>query len=121
MAGVEWVARRFPFRVGRSASADLRIEEGGVWDDHLTFSLGDDQVVELTVQPGALASVNGESVSSTPLRNGDVIAVGAVNLRFALSPTRQKGLRVRESLVWICLALLALAEIGLIYWLLEAT
>ena len=39
MAGTEQVARRFPFRIGRSAEADLRLEDDGVWDDHLELSV----------------------------------------------------------------------------------
>ena len=34
-AGTAWVARRFPVRIGRSAGADLQLEESGVWDEHL--------------------------------------------------------------------------------------
>src|SRR5206468_11758265 len=108
MAGVDYVARRFPFRVGRSASAELHLEDAGVWDDHLSFALGADQNIELTIQSGALATVNGQNVSSASLRNGDLISIGAVTLRFGLSPTRQKGLRLREGLVWTGLALVAL-------------
>ena len=119
MAGADYIARHFPFHVGRSPSADLRIEDTGVWDEHLTFSLGADRAVELAAQPGALVSVNDENVSTAALRNGDVIEIGAVRIRFSLSPTRQKGLRLRESLVWIGLMLIALIEVGLIYWLLE--
>jgi hypothetical protein len=123
MAGVDWVARRFPFRVGRSPSANLRLEDDGVWDDHLTFSLAPNRTVELTPQPGAWASINGETVSTPTLElhNGDLIAIGAVTLRFGLSPARQKGLRLREGLVWLGLMLIALLEIGLIYWLIGLT
>ena len=34
-AGTAWTARRFPVKIGRSASADLRSEEPGIWDQHL--------------------------------------------------------------------------------------
>lgn len=117
MAGTETVVRHFPFRVGRSASANWQIEDSGVWDQHLTFSLQPDHTIELTAQPGAFVSLNGETVSTAQLRNGDVIGMGAAQIYFALSPTRQKGLRIRESLVWTGLVLVALLEVGLIYWL----
>jgi len=119
MAGADFVARRFPFQVGRSSSADLRIEDAGIWDEHLTFSLSADRTVEVFAKAGALVSVNDQSVSTAALRSGDVIEIGAVRIRFSLSPTRQKGLRLRESLVWIGLILIALIQVGLIYWLLE--
>ena len=119
MAGATSVARRFPFRVGRSRSADFQIEDAGVWDEHLTLSKGEDRSIQLTAQPGALVSVNDQLVTNSPLRSGDVIEIGAVRLLFGLSPTRHRALRIREGLVWIGLSLVGLFEVGLIYWLLE--
>ena len=118
MAGTEVVARRLPFRVGRSAMADLRIEDAGVWDEHLTFSLSDGRL-GAAVQAGALATVNGETLAGAPLRNGDVIQIGAAQMAIVLAPTRQRSFRGREALVWIGLALLSLSQVGLIYWLLN--
>jgi hypothetical protein len=119
MAGADFVVRHFPFHVGRASSADLQIEDAGIWDQHLTFSITPDRTVEVAAQSGALVSINDQSVSTAPLRNGDIIELGAVRIRFSLSPVRQKGLRLRESLVWIGLSLIALVEVSLIYWLLE--
>ncbi len=118
MAGSELVARHFPFRIGRSATANLRLEDPGMWDEHLVLSLTSDSKIELTAQPGALAGLNGETVTHAALRNGDLIQIGAVQLQFGLSPTRQKDLRCRETLVWTGLALLCLFQVVLIYWLL---
>jgi Inner membrane component of T3SS, cytoplasmic domain len=118
-AGSERVARHFPFRIGRAANADLRLEDSGVWDEHLILSLTSDSKIELTIQLGAVASLNGESVNRAPLRNGDVIQIGAVELQFGLSPTRQKGLRGREALVWSGLVILCLFQVAVIYWLLS--
>jgi pSer/pThr/pTyr-binding forkhead associated (FHA) protein len=117
-AGTKKVIRRFPFSVGRNPKSDFRVEEAGVWDEHLSFSLTTDAEVELTLQPGALASVNGVPITQTALRSGDVIAFGAAQLEFALSTTRQKSLVVREAAVWISLALLCLVQVALVYWLL---
>jgi len=118
MAGTEVVARRLPFRVGRSAAADFRIEDAGVWDEHLTFSLSDGRL-GAAVEAGALATVNGETLAGAPLRNGDVIQIGAAQIAIGLAPTRQRSFRGREALVWIGLALLSLSQVGLIYWLLN--
>ena len=35
MAGVDITARHFPFRIGRSAAAELQLQEDGVWERHL--------------------------------------------------------------------------------------
>ena len=117
-AGTSWVARRFPVRIGRAAGSDLRIEEPGVWDQHLQvdFILADGFV--LSAQANALATVNTQPVQETVLRNGDLIEAGSLKLQFWLSETRQTGLGLRESLTWVAVAAISLAQIALIYWLL---
>jgi len=119
MAGTVVVARHFPFRIGRSAAANLRIEDAGIWDEHLILSLNVVGQIEATVQPGALATVNAQSVDHARLQNGDVIQIGAVQLAFELSPARRRSFWAREGLVWTGLALLCLAQVALIYWLLN--
>src|SRR4051812_38922138 len=104
MVGAESVARHFPFRIGRSSSADFRVEDTGVWDNHLTLSLVRDESIRVKVEAGALVTVNGEQVSEAGLRNGDIIGVGAAQLQFALSPTAQKTLAAREIVLWMGLA-----------------
>ena len=118
MAGTLWVARRFPVRIGRSAAADLRLEEDGVWDDHLLLQFRRDEGFVLSVQPDALASVNGEALQETALRNGDTIELGALRLQFWLAELRQKSSRLRDALVWAGIVAVFLAQLGLIYWLL---
>ena len=61
MAGTETVARRFPFRIGRSQSADLRLEEDGVWDEHLELAFDAATGFVLTAHQDALAAVNGQA------------------------------------------------------------
>jgi len=118
-AGTAWVARRFPVRIGRSASADLRLEEDGVWDEHLQLDLDAAQGFVLNACPPALTAVNGQPVQRTLLRNGDAIDLGSLKLQFWLCETRQSGLRFRERLVWGGIAAVCLAQLGLIYWLLR--
>ena len=113
----DWVARRFPVRVGRAPDADLRLEEDGVWDSHLEIDLRPAEGFVLTVQPGAFASVNHQTVQQAILRNGDQIELGAVKMQFGLSPTRHRSLRLREVLTWIALGLLCPGQVALIYWL----
>ena len=118
-AGTDSVARRFPFRVGRAGSADLCLEEDGIWDQHLELNLITPEGFVLSAQPNALATVNGQRVEQTLLRNGDLIEIGSLKMRFWLSATRQIGLRFREWLTWGALVLLSIGQVCLVYWLLR--
>lgn len=71
----------------------------------------------LEVQDDALAAVNGESITRVILRNGDLITLGGVTIRFNLSPLRQASLAPREWFTWIGVGLLCLAQVAVIYWL----
>ena len=118
-AGAAWVARHFPVRIGRSAAADLQLEEGGVWDQHLQLDFNPAEGIVLSAQPNALATVNGQPVGRTVLRNGDAIDIGALKLQFWLTENRQTGLRFREGLTWVAIAAISLGQVGLIYWMLR--
>jgi hypothetical protein len=118
-AGTGWVVRHFPVRIGRSAANDLQLEENGVWDDHLELGFDLAQGFVLTSKTDALVSVNGETVQTTRLRNGDSIEVGSVQIRFWLAATRQRGLRLREWSVWCVVAAISLGQVALVYWLLQ--
>ena len=80
-AGTAWVARRFPVRIGRSAGADLQLEESGVWDEHLQLDFQHGEGIVLSAQPNALVTVNGQAVQQTVLRNGDAIVETAILAR----------------------------------------
>lgn len=116
-AGTHWVARRFPVWIGRAPDADLRLEADGIWDWHLQINLQPAQGFVLSIQEGAVASLNHLPVQQAVLRSGDLIELGAVQLQFSLTPTRHRSLRFREVLTWIALALLCLGQVALIYWL----
>lgn len=118
MAGSEKVARHFPFRIGRAASADLRVEDEGVWDEHLELTFHAANGFILTTRSNAIASINGQSFQEQVLRNGDAIEIGAAKIRFWLADTRQSSLRPREWLTWIAFLILIAAQIALIYRLL---
>jgi hypothetical protein len=75
--------------------------------------------IVLSAQPNALATVNGQSVHQTVLRNGDAIAIGSLTMQFWLSETRQAGLRLREGITWTGIAAISFSQVGLIYWLLH--
>ena len=116
-AGTSTVARRFPFVIGRAAGAHLRLEEDGVWEQHLSITLQSPDGFLLRNQPGALTSVNGEPVEQTILRNGDLIEIGSAQILFSLGPAAQHDLRLREASTWLLLLAITAAQIALIYWL----
>jgi hypothetical protein len=114
-AGTRWVACRLPFQVGRSAQDELRAEDDGVWEHHCRMELRDDHRIALVAADEPLTTVNGQSLKEAILRNGDTIELGSLRLQFSLSPTKHRGLRFRESMTWMGLAVLALAQVALIY------
>ncbi|MBI2924413.1 MAG: FHA domain-containing protein [Verrucomicrobia bacterium] len=118
-AGSAESVRRFPCVIGRAAEADLPVQEDGVWERHCELSFQSPHGFQLTVQPQALATVNGQPFETGRLCNGDLIEIGALKLRFWLAETRQHSLRLREALTWLALAALALGQVALIYWLLR--
>ena len=118
-AGNQSVARRFPFRIGRSAGNELRLDDDGVWDQHLTLEFQREAGFTLTAASNALASVNSRPVQTVVLRNGDLITLGSVKLQFWLGNARQRGLRAGEFLVWALVVAVTFAQFALIYWLIR--
>ena len=118
-AGIFWSARRFPVRIGRSTSSDLRLEDDGVWDEHFQLTLNPAEGFSLSVHPGAIVTVNQESAQTTRLRNGDIITAGSAKLCFRISDNRQRGLRLREWFFWALIVGVCLSQVALIYWLLQ--
>jgi hypothetical protein len=119
MAGTRWVARHFPVRIGRAFGNDLQLEEGGVWDEHLQVLYHPREGFTLKACPDALVTVNHQPAQVVRLRNGDLLEFGSVRMQFWLAETRQRGLRFRECLVWLLIALVSLGQIAVIYWLLR--
>lgn len=119
LAGGHYDVRQFPFIIGRSAAAHCRVEEEGVWDQHLRISVQQPEGFVLSVQPEAIASVNGQLVQQAMLRNGDIISIGASKIRFLLGPTRQRSLAWREYATWVAFVALCLSQVALIYWLMS--
>ena len=119
MAGTSLNARRFPVRVGRSGKADIRIEEAGVWDEHLRINHLPGQGFELVAAPSAIVSVNQIPVQSVLLKPGDNIEIGSLRLQFWLSETVQKSSVFRERLTWFGIGLICLGQVALVYLLLR--
>src|SRR5579863_4648161 len=115
MAGTHREARRFPFRIGRAASADLQVDDHGIWDQHLELEFDPSTGFILSACPNALASINGLPFDQAVLRNGDAIEIGALKMRFWLGETRQTSLGLRETLMWIGYVLVSAVQLYLIY------
>lgn len=116
-AGTVHTARRLPFSVGRSAGADLRSEDPGVWDDHLKFELDATEGIRVTAHPQASLLVNGTPTKVARLRNGDVLELGGLKLRFWLAAAPLQSLRVREAMTWLFLFALSALQVGWLLWL----
>jgi hypothetical protein len=118
-AGANQIVRRFPFRIGRAAGNDLRLDEPGVWDDHLTLEFQKREGFTLATAPEAFAAVNELPQKNARLRNGDIISFGPVKIQFWLAPARLRGLRLRELFVWAVIVAVTAAQIALIYRLIR--
>jgi len=119
-AGGFQAVRRFPFHVGRAADNDLCLDAAGIWDYHFVLDLRQNEGFTLQTFDQAFATVNDQTQTSTPLRNGDVISFGAAKIQFWLAAPGQRGLRFREWFVWMLLLLVTLGQFALIYCLLGA-
>jgi len=117
-AGSHPVVRRFPFHIGRASGNDLQLEDGGVWERHLSL-LFQREGFQIAVAPDALVTVNGVPFQNQNLHNGDVITVGSVKLQFWLAAARQRGLRARELFVWALITAVTAAQFVLLYGLIR--
>lgn len=116
-AGTQLVARHFPVRVGRAANCDLCLEENGVWEQHAQLSVDPVEGFVLQAQPDSIVTVNKQPVQSVRLHNGDSITLGSAQIQFWLGEVQQRGVRLREWLVWATVSAVTIAEIAIIYQL----
>ncbi len=116
--GTKFCGSRFPIRVGRSEGLDLSLSEPGVWPCHFQIAWLPEGLI-LEAQPDALVSVNDATVKRSVLRNGDIITIGFLKIRFTLSSVRQPSMAAREWLTWIALGALCLGQVVLVYLLLR--
>jgi pSer/pThr/pTyr-binding forkhead associated (FHA) protein len=118
-AGATVVARRFPFQIGRAAGSGLVLDDSGVFDRHATLTVHRRESIALSLEPGALANVNGDPIQTAALKNGDVIQLGGATVRFTIAAARQRSQRWREVAIWIGLGLICATQVAIIYLLLE--
>lgn len=111
-AGHSRVVRRFPFDIGRSVANHLPLEDPGVWAEHARLELTDADGVFVSARSAGSVAINAEVIGKARhLRNGDVLSVGAAKLQFTLAAPLQRGLRLREGVVWGVLATLIGLEV----------
>ena len=94
----------------------MSLDEPGVWPRHFRITWAPEGLI-LEAEPDALISVNGAAVRRGLLRNGDIITLGSLRIRFSLGPVRQFSMAVREWLTWIALGALCLGQVALVYLL----
>lgn len=116
--GTIFRSSHFPVRAGRAPESDLLLDEPGVWQRHFLIDWRAEGLI-LEAEPEALLSVNDAPVPRAVLRNGDIITVGALKIRFSLSPVSQSSLALREWLTWVALAALCLGQVALVYALIR--
>jgi hypothetical protein len=105
------VAGEFPFLIGRSAKANLRLDAPGIWDVHAAINLDpESKKFVISSQGESLLLVNGIRVESTKIASGDLVQIGAAELKVMLSPAIQKRLSIREAVFWLFLAGVILGE-----------
>jgi hypothetical protein len=97
---------------------DLSLDDPGVWQRHFLIDWRPEGLV-LEAEPDALLSVNDSPARQTVLRNGDIITLGALKIRFSFSPVRQSSLAPREWMTWIALGALCLGQVALVYLLIR--
>jgi hypothetical protein len=80
---------RFPFRIGRAESADLRVESVEVSREHAEISERNDMwiVRDLGSTNGTL--VNGKPIKETLLSDGDILKIAETELTFVASVASQ--------------------------------
>jgi len=110
-AGAERQISGFPCTVGRSKADDIRLEEAGVWEKHLTIAYEPGEGFSVLRNPKATALLNRAPLDEERLRSGDELEIGAVRIGFRLSDPVQQDLRNRERLAWAMIAALAVAQL----------
>ena len=118
-AGKLVTIKRLPCLVGRGAEANLRLDDAGVWDQHVEITFDRRTGFLCRTQAEASLLLNHEKILSGVLRNGDLIETGSVQMRFWLTPGEPQSTRFREALTWTALVALFGVQAGLICWLMR--
>ena len=118
-AGSHQTVRHFPFSIGRQSGNMLQLDDDGIWEHHLTLEFKRRHGFFLTKAPDAVAAVNNQTFETVRLCNGDVITIGSARLQFWLASTSQRGLRMRETMIWTIIFAVTAFQLILIYVLIR--
>ena len=103
----------FPCLIGRAADCGVRLDEAGVWDRHASLAQEEDLGFCLTAAGDGSLTINGEPARAGRLKNGDTFELGAVAIRFWMSPTRPKSHRSGDIIFWSIIGLVVVTMIAL--------
>ena len=98
--GTKFRGDHFPIHVGRAEGLDMSLNEPGVWPRHFQIGWQREGLI-LEAEPDALVIVNDTAVRRSVLRNGDIITLGSLKMRFSLSPVRQSSNVIARGMTWI--------------------
>ncbi len=115
LRGTLWTAGRSEVRIGKDAQAELSIPHRSLADLHgkLVQTATNDWHVQ---EVGGAVRVNGVPATHTPLQDGDILALGALRLRFVGpgASVPQLPARARARLPLALLGLLAVAVLAVL-------
>ncbi len=115
LRGTLWTVGRSEVRIGKDAQAELSIPHRSLADLHgkLVQTTANDWHLQ---EVGGTLRVNGVPATDTPLRDGDVLALGALRLRFVGpgAPVPQLPRRAPARLPLALLGLLALGALAVL-------
>ncbi|MGO9830044.1 MAG: FHA domain-containing protein [Myxococcaceae bacterium] len=116
LRGTLWTVGRSEVRVGRDPQAELSIAHRSLGEHHakLVQTVGNDwRIQELS---GNTVRVNGEAYADIPLKDGDVLELGALRLRFVGpgAPAPQLPGRSKRRLPLVLAGLAALLLVALV-------
>ena len=85
-AGSDWVLDRRRILIGRSRSADVRIDDSSVSHEHAAVELASDGFAIRDLASTNGVQVKGATVEASDLKHGDRIEVGACELQYVVQP-----------------------------------
>jgi hypothetical protein len=106
------IAEAFPYRIGRSPQAHLRLQEPGVFDHHASIVPAEHARFSIQTEGESLLLRNGEPVRSAQLAPGDEFSIGSARILVSLAPARRKRLAAAEAALWLLLGGVMVSQVA---------
>jgi hypothetical protein len=117
VAGTDTVARHFPFRIGRSEVASLRLERAGIWEQHVELNLGNGCVTIASCDQ-APVRINGCQMTEPCIVHcGDLLELGSVKIIVGLSSADRRKDLLQQGVLAGSILGLTLAQGAIFWWL----